>query len=61
MIFRDLDIGEGFFHWDEIDGCYYMYKKNSEYDGYYVDRNLIERDFGRITFGANDIVYKVIV
>ena len=61
MTFLGLDIGDYFIQWDIIDGCYYMYRKNSEYDAYYVDSKLIERDYGVIKFGSDDIVYKVVI
>jgi hypothetical protein len=38
-----------------------MYWKKSEYDAQYVDKKLNEVDWGIFTFGAGDIVYKVIV
>ena len=61
MTFRELDIGDYFVHWDTIDGCYYMYWKNSEYNARYIDENLKELDWNHIPFSSDDIVYKVIV
>lgn len=61
MKFLELDIGDYFIQWDEIDGCYYMYWKKSEYDAYFIDRKLKRPEWGLIPFGADDIVYKVIV
>jgi len=61
MTFRELDIGEYFVKWDTIDGCYYMYCKWFEDKGVYIDNKLRETDWGVISFGADDIVYKVIV
>jgi hypothetical protein len=61
MTFLELDIGDYFIQWDIIDGCYYMYWKKSEYDAQYVDTELNSVDWGIFTFGADSIVYKVIV
>lgn len=64
MTFLELDIGDYFIKWDDIDDSYNMYRKNSEYDAHYVDRidiKLIECYYGVIKFGCDDIVYKVVV
>ena len=61
MKFLALDIGDYFIQWDNDDGYYFMYKKNTEYDAYYVDSKLIERDYGVIPFHCDEIVYKVVI
>jgi hypothetical protein len=61
MIFLELDIGDYFIQWDTIDDCYCMYCKKSTYHAQYVDKKLNGVDWALFTFGADDIVYKVIV